>query len=126
MAKHCAPKMRAGGKIINIASVAGHHAFAGSAAYNASKGAVIQLTRTMAVEYAGKLNANAICPGIFVTPMTKGTLKGMEQTIKNNIPLKRAGDAKEIGGLAVYLSSDECSYMTGSVITIDGGWTCHL
>jgi len=126
MAKHCVPKMKAGGKIINISSVAGHHAFAGSAAYNASKGAVIQLTKTMAVEYAGKINVNAICPGIFVTPMTQGLLKGMEPLIKNSIPLKRAGEAKEIGGLAVYLSSDECSYMTGSIITIDGGWTCHL
>jgi len=126
MAKHCVPKMKAGGKIINISSVAGHHAFAGSAAYNASKGAVIQLTKTMAVEYAGKINVNAICPGIFVTSMTQGLLKGMEPLIKNFIPLKRAGEAKEIGGLAVYLSSDECSYMTGSIITIDGGWTCHL
>ncbi len=126
MAKHCAPKMKEGGKIINISSVAGHHAFAGSAAYNASKGAVIQLTKTMAIEYAGKINVNAICPGIFVTPMTQGLLKSMEPVIKNSVPLKRAGEAKEIGGLAVYLSSDECSYMTGSIITIDGGWTCHL
>jgi len=126
MTKHCASKMKEGGRIINISSVAGHHAFAGSAAYNASKGAVIQLTKTMAIEYAEKINVNAICPGIFVTPMTQGLLKSMEPTIKNSVPLKRAGEAKEIGGLAVYLSSDECSYMTGSIITIDGGWTCHL
>lgn len=126
MTKHCVPKMKEGGRIINISSVAGHHAFAGSAAYNSSKGAVIQLTKTMAVEYAGKINVNAICPGIFVTPMTQGLLKSMEPTIKNSVPLKRAGKAEEIGGLAVYLSSEECSYMTGSIITIDGGWTCHL
>jgi len=126
MAKHCVPKMKKGGRIINISSIAGHHAFAGSAAYNASKGAVIQLTKTMAIEYAGKINVNAICPGIFITPMTKGLLKSMEPIIKNSIPLKRAGKPEEIGGLAVYLSSDECSYMTGSIITIDGGWTCHL
>lgn len=126
MAKHCVPKMDNGGKIINISSVAGHHAFAGSAAYNASKGAVIQLTKTMAVEYAGKINVNAICPGIFVTAMTQDLLKDMEPMIRNSIPLKRAGEAEELGGLAVYLSSDECSYMTGSIITIDGGWTCHL
>ncbi len=126
MTKHCAPKMKEGGRIINISSVAGHHAFAGSAAYNASKGAVIQLTKTMAVEYAGKINVNAICPGVFVTPMTQGLLESMEPMIKNSVPLKRAGKAEEIGGLAVYLSSDECSYMTGSIITIDGGWTCHL
>jgi len=126
MAKHCFPKMKKNGKIINIASVAGHHAFAGSAAYNASKGAVIQLTRTMATEYAGKINVNAICPGIIVTAMTKGLLKSMEPLIKNSVPLKRAGKAEEIGGLAVYLASDECSYMTGSIINVDGGWTCHL
>jgi len=126
MAKHCAPKMKEGGRIINISSVAGHHAFAGSSAYNASKGAVIQLTKTMAVEYAGKINANAVCPGVFITPMTKGLLKSMEPLIKNSVPLKRAGKAEEIGGLAVYLSSDECSYMNGSIINIDGGWTCHL
>jgi len=126
MAKHCAPKMREGGKIINISSVAGHHAFAGSAAYNVSKGAIIELTKTMAIEYAGKINVNAICPGIFATAMTQDLLDSMEPIIKNAVLLKRAGEAKELGGLAVYLSSDECSYMTGSIITIDGGWTCHL
>lgn len=126
MAKHCVPKMKKNGKIINISSVAGHHAFAGSSAYNVSKGAVIQLTKTMATEYAPKINVNAICPGIFNTPMTMGLLKSMAPTIKNSVPLKRVGEPKELGGLAVYLSSDECSYMTGSIITIDGGWTCHL
>ncbi len=129
MAKYCSPLMKKGSKIINIASVAGHHAFANSAAYNASKGAVIQLTKSMAMEYASKgINVNAICPGIFVTPMTQDLVKdkGMQALIKNSVLLKRTGEAEETGGLAVYLSSDECSYMTGSIITIDGGWTCHL
>ncbi len=129
MAKHCLPLMKKGSKIINIASVAGHHAFAGSAAYNASKGAVIQLTKSMAMEYSPKeINVNAICPGIFVTPMTTELIKdpGVKSKLENSVLLKRAGKAKEIGGLAVYLSSGECSYMTGSIITIDGGWTCHL
>jgi NAD(P)-dependent dehydrogenase (short-subunit alcohol dehydrogenase family) len=126
MVKHCVPLMKKGGRIVNVASVAGHHAFGNSAAYNASKGAVIQLTRTMAVEYAGKINVNAICPGIFVTPMTSGLMKSMGSLIKNSVPIGRAGLPKEIGGLTVYLSSDECSYMTGSVINLDGGWTCHL
>jgi dihydroanticapsin dehydrogenase len=128
MAKHCAPIMKKGSRIINTASVAGHHAFANSAAYNSSKGAVIQLTKSMAMEFAGKINANAICPGVFVTPMTNNLVKdpGMKSMIKNSVLLKRAGRADEIAGLAVYLSSDESSYMTGSIITIDGGWTCHL
>ena len=129
MSKHTIPKMKKGGRIINIASVAGHHAFAGSAAYNASKGAVIQLTKTLAMELASKgINANAICPGIFATPMTGGLLKSkqMQNMIKNSVPLARYGRPEELGGLTIYLSSDECSYMTGSVINIDGGWTCHL
>jgi NAD(P)-dependent dehydrogenase (short-subunit alcohol dehydrogenase family) len=127
MAKYTTPLMKNGSKIINISSVAGHHAFAGSAAYNASKGAVIQLTKSMAMEYANKqINVNAICPGIFVTPMTKDMVKGMKPIIDNSVLLKRVGKADELGGLTVYLSSDECSYMTGSIITIDGGWTCHL
>ncbi len=128
MAKYCSPLMKKGSKIINVSSVAGHHAFAGSAAYNSSKGAVIQLTKSLAIEYAGKINVNAICPGVFVTPMTQNMVKTkpMQSTIKNSVLLKRTGKADELGGLAVYLSSDECSYMTGSIINIDGGWTCHL
>jgi len=129
MAKYCVPLMKKGSKIINVASVAGHHAFAGSAAYNSSKGAVIQLTKSMAVDFAQKgINANAICPGIFVTPMTKDLIKSkpMQNIINNSIALKRTGKADELSGLAVYLSSDESNYMTGSIITIDGGWTCHL
>lgn len=128
MVKYCTPFMKKGSKIINVSSVAGHHAFAGSAAYNSSKGAVIQLTKSMAIEYAQKINVNAICPGIFVTPMTEGLVKSeaMKETIDKGVLLKRSGKAIEIAGLAVYLSSDEASYMTGSIITIDGGWTCHL
>ncbi len=129
MAKHTVPQMNKGGKIINISSVAGHHAFPGSAAYNSSKGAVIQLTKTMAMEYAPKgINVNAVCPGIFITPMTKdlSKTKQMKDLIKKSVLLKRPGNADEISGLAVYLSSDESSYMTGSIIDIDGGWTCHL
>ena len=129
MAKYCIPMMNDGSKIINISSVAGHHAFANSVAYNSSKGAVIQLTKSMAMEYAPKkINVNAICPGLFVTPMTQNLVEdeGMKKVVENSILLKRTGKAEEISGLAVYLSSDECSYMTGSIITIDGGWTCHL
>ena len=119
MAKHVSKKMNKGSKIINVASVAGHHAFANSAAYNASKGAVIQLTKTMAQEFAGDgINANAICPGIFKTPMTRDLLKTkqMKETIENQIPKKRPGRPKELGGLVTYLASYEADYMTGSII----------
>lgn len=127
--KYCAPLMKKGSKIINISSVAGHHAFADSIAYNASKGAIIQITKSMAIEYASKgINVNAICPGIFLTPMTKELVKNKKilKLINNSVLLKRTGNSDEISGLVIYLSSDECSYMTGSIITIDGGWTCHL
>lgn len=129
LAKHTVSRMNKGGKIINISSVAGHHAFANSAAYNSSKGAVIQLTKTMAQEFSDKnVNVNAICPGVFKTPMTQDLLKseGMQKLIKGSVSLKRPGNPEELKGLAVYLASDESSYMTGSIITIDGGWTCHL
>ncbi len=125
--KHVVKYMKKGSKIINTASVAGTHASAGSAAYNASKGAVIMLTKTFATEFATKgITANAILPGVFETPMTKGMLDSMKQTIKNSIPLKRVGHPEEVGALAVFLASDENSYMTGSTVVIDGGWTCHL
>lgn len=126
MTKYSLQYMNSGSKIINVASVAGHHASENSSAYCASKGGVIQLTKTMAVEFAGKINVNAICPGLFVTDMTKETIKVAGDLMLKNIPMKRAGVPSEIGPLAVYLSSDESSYMTGSIITIDGGWTCHL
>lgn len=128
MAKFLYPIMEKGSRIINVSSVAGHHAFAYSSAYNSSKGAVIQLTRSMAMEFSEKANVNAVCPGIFVTPMTEDLVenKQMKQTISNSVLLKRPAKASEIKGLIVYLASKESSYMTGSIITIDGGWTCHL
>lgn len=127
--KYAISYIKNGGRIINVASVAGTHAFASSSAYNASKGAVIMLTKTFASEFAKTgITANAICPGIFETPMTKDLLKSKEtlDMINNSIPLKRTGKPDEIGALAVYLASDESAYMTGSTIVIDGGWTCHL
>ncbi|MFW6283425.1 MAG: SDR family NAD(P)-dependent oxidoreductase [Minisyncoccales bacterium] len=129
ISKYFSGLMKKGGKIINISSIAGHHAFEGAASYNASKGAVIQLTKSMAMEFAQKnINVNAVCPGIFVTEMTKDLVKdpGVKSKLNNAVLLKRAAKAEEIKGLIVYLASDESSYMTGSVITIDGGWTCHL
>ncbi|MFW6026142.1 MAG: SDR family NAD(P)-dependent oxidoreductase [Candidatus Woesearchaeota archaeon] len=128
MAKYVYPLMNDNSRIINVSSVAGHHAFAQSSAYNSSKGAVIQLTKSMAMEFSEKANVNAICPGIFVTPMTDDLVETdlMKDKINSSVLLNRAGKSDEIGGLVVYLASDESSYMTGSIITIDGGWTSHL
>ncbi|MBU1018148.1 glucose 1-dehydrogenase [Patescibacteria group bacterium] len=117
------------GNIINVASVAGLMAFAQSAAYNVSKAGIIMLTKTLAAEWASfGIRVNAICPGVFVTDMTKGLLKdkGFQKMIKASVPLQRSGTPDELAGAAVYLASDASSYTTGHFLVVDGGWTIHL
>jgi NAD(P)-dependent dehydrogenase (short-subunit alcohol dehydrogenase family) len=113
---------RGGGRIINIASVSGITASAGRAAYTASKGAVVMLTRAMSLDHAGqRINVNAICPGVVVTAMTEASLKDpatMRQKL-DDTPLGRLADPREI---AVYLASADGSFVTGSSIVVDGGW----
>lgn len=117
------------GKIINMASVAGKLAFAQSAAYNASKAGVILMTKTLAAEW-GKYNiqVNAVCPGVFATPMTEDFLKDKNflQMIKRRVPLARYGEPEELIGAAIFLSSKASDYMTGHELVIDGGWTAGL
>jgi len=118
-----------GGRIINIASVAGLYGSAGSAAYSASKGGIIVLTKTLALEWAKyNINVNAICPGVFVTAMTDSYLKdpGFQQTMKTRVPLARPGVPEELVGTVIYLSSRASEYMTGHALVIDGGWTAGL
>lgn len=129
MAKYVIPRMPDGGRIINIASIAGHSAFEQSAAYCVAKGGVIELTKSLAYEFGDRgIRVNAICPGTFTTDMTAEMLEDTEfiATIKREIPLNRPGRPEELKGLAIYLASDASSYMTGSIIDIDGGWTCHV
>lgn len=129
MAKHVIPEMPEGGRIINIASVAGHDAFEESAAYCCAKGAMIELTRSLAFEFGPRgIGVNAICPGMFATAMTADMLKDPDfrETVKTQVPLGRVGQPEDLMGLAVYLASEESAYMTGSIIDIDGGWTCHI
>lgn len=116
------------GRIINIASMYGlvGNTAIPSSAYHAAKGAVINFTRAVAAEWAqhGVL-ANCICPGYFATEMTEGAL-GMEsfiQYIQAHVPLGRYAQAEEICGAAVFLASDEASYVTGSILSVDGGYT---
>lgn len=129
MAKHAIPRMPDGGRIINIASIAGHSAFEKSAAYCVAKGGVIELTKSLAYEFGARgIRVNAICPGTFVTDMTAEMLEDedFKETVQREIPLGRPGRPEELKGLAVYLASDASSYMTGSIIDLDGGWTCHV
>ncbi|CEG29442.1 SDR family NAD(P)-dependent oxidoreductase [Bacillus sp. B-jedd] len=112
------------GKIINMASVGGFMALSETAPYNASKGGVLQLTKTMAADLSQyKLNINAICPGFIDTGLLKPS-KEREERLKKvmaNTPLNRLGSPDDLVGACVFLASDASSYMTGTQIVVDGG-----
>jgi NAD(P)-dependent dehydrogenase (short-subunit alcohol dehydrogenase family) len=114
------------GRIINIASVGGAIALPRQIAYCAAKGALIQMTKVLAIEWAEKYNitVNAIAPGYIATDLTTA-MRASEKISKNllqRIPSRRFGEPDEITGAALYLASESASYTTGSVLFIDGGW----
>ncbi|HEV2425836.1 MAG TPA: glucose 1-dehydrogenase [Terriglobia bacterium] len=116
---------RAGGVIVNNASVAGLVGMRGGPAYSASKGGVIQLTRTAALEYAKKgLRVNAVCPGFIETPMTDAHARenpDLEPWIRKIQPMGRLGSAEEVAEAVLWLCSDAASFVTGHALVIDGG-----
>ncbi len=127
--KHAAPAMtsRGHGSIILTASVAGLRASAGGAPYSASKAGVVSLAQTAANSLSGTgVRVNAICPGLIETGMTKPIFdyarsKGTESKIGQLNPLGRAGRAEEIAAMALFLASDESSYVNGQAFAVDGG-----
>jgi len=113
------------GKIINIASIAGLVGFAGTAAYCAAKGAVVNLTREMALDYATKgICVNAIAPGIIASDMTKPFLsdENAKQLFLEKIPVGKIGIPEDIAYATLYLASNESNYMIGQTLVVDGGW----
>jgi NAD(P)-dependent dehydrogenase (short-subunit alcohol dehydrogenase family) len=119
---------RGWGRVINLGSILSAVSLPGRAPYASSKAAVLGLTRTLALEWAAKgVTVNAICPGPFATDMNKQLLndpvKYREFVAK--IPMGRWGELHEIGGVAVFLASDAASFVTGSALFIDGGWTAQ-
>lgn len=110
------------GSIINLSSVAAQHSNKGQSNYAASKAGIEAMTRTLAAELAGrKVRVNAIAPGFIETDMTHAVRSMAGDTIKKAIPLKRFGQPSDIASAAVYLGSDESEYITGQVLTVDGG-----
>ncbi len=110
------------GRIINIASISGLMGNPGQANYSASKAGMIGMTRTVAKELAGrKLTVNAIAPGFIETEMTAALGEGLLDEVKKRIPAKRLGRPEEIAYAVLFLASDAASYITGQVLTVDGG-----
>lgn len=121
-----------GGVIINMSSVAAMIGVDRRLAYSASKGAVLALTRSIAVDFVAQgIRCNAICPGTVQTPFVEGYLArnfaGHEEEVRQQLharqPLGRMGRPDEIAHAALYLASDEAAFVTGSALVIDGGWT---
>lgn len=125
------PLLRAHGTIVNIGSVAGLVGIRKRFAYCATKGAVVAMTRQLAVEYAKELRVNCICPGTVDSPFVEGYLETHHKHEKDKVraelnlrqPIGRLGKPEEIAHMALYLASEEAAFVTGSVLTIDGGWT---
>lgn len=114
------------GIIINTASISGLLGDYGMSSYNAAKAAVINLTRTTALDHArDNIRVNAVCPGAVATPLLSGVLDNaeIEAKVNANIPMGRMAKPEEIANVICFLSSDEASFMTGAVIPVDGGIT---
>ena len=117
------------GRIINIASMYGlvGNTAMGTVAYHSSKGGVVNFTRAVAAELAKyNITCNAICPGYFETELTSAVLNTTEFTeyMKRTVPMGRYGKEGELNAGAIFLASDEASYVTGAILPIDGGYTC--
>jgi len=129
--KHALARMFAdgGGNVINMASIEGLEGAEGGSAYNASKGGVVLLTKNLAIDYGRKnVRVNCICPGFIETPMTAAVFSspGMEEyfdRFREAHQLGRVGKPEEIASAALFLASDDASFVSGHALVVDGGFT---
>jgi NAD(P)-dependent dehydrogenase (short-subunit alcohol dehydrogenase family) len=117
---------RGSGVIVNVASAAATVALPGRSPYGASKAGLLQLTRTLAVEYAGSgIRVNAVCPGWVDTPMVRWRLERPEaaEEVLRLVPMGRVARPEEVAAAVLFLASDAARYVTGHALVVDGGWT---
>ncbi len=128
VAKHVLPGMLAqrSGSVIHLASVEGLEGLAGSLAYNASKGGVVLMTKSMALDYGPSgIRVNCLCPGLILTPLTESVQQAkpvLDQMVSWHA-LGRPGRPEEVAAAALFLASDDASFVTGHALVVDGGWT---
>ena len=116
-------RQEGGGVIVNIASVSGVRPSPGTAAYGAAKAGLINLTKSLAIEWAPNVRVNAVAPGLIRTEQSHlhyGDEQGVERVAKT-VPAQRLGSPDDVGALCVFLASDDASYISGAVVQIDGG-----
>jgi NAD(P)-dependent dehydrogenase (short-subunit alcohol dehydrogenase family) len=127
--KHFIPRLRASahGAIVNIASVAGLIGLRNRAAYCASKGAVVSLTRALALDHVHeRIRVNAVCPGTIDTPWVRRLVDEAGESLDDlraRQPMRRLGTAEEVAGAVAWLLSSEAAFVTGTTLVLDGGWT---
>lgn len=120
------PALKAAGNatVVNVASVTGYQPTVMSSAYSASKAGLMMFTKSVAMEFGPGIRANTICPGLIKTEMSRYVWEdpAMLERVTQGYALKRIGVPEDIANAAVYLSSDQSSYVTGTEISVDGGW----
>ena len=112
------------GRIVNITSIVGHTGNVGQANYAASKSGMIGMTKSLAIEYAKKnITLNCVSPGFIQSNMTDKILESIKAVLTSKIPMSKLGSGEDVANTVAFLSSDAASYITGTTLMVDGGWT---
>ncbi|ERG99910.1 MAG: dehydrogenase, partial [Haloquadratum sp. J07HQX50] len=115
------------GSVINMASIRGLDGGPNQSAYSASKGGVVQLTKGLAAEWAPDVRVNALAPGYMKTPLVREAMEDKEwhRKMREGHMLERFGEPEEVAGAAIYLAAEASSFVTGTILSVDGGWTAQ-